>query len=153
VVCRQLCGGCEGCAGQSERGTCGRAKAGCWVAWSEISQCERGAGWHGLRSGVIAEGSAQSGSGSCGVAKAGSWVAAGGMQASTVLGRLDCAKRVIADGGSALGSQGETTVWGAERGRALDGVGWDKCERCAEWCGPGGDCAMVWLLRRENWAV
>jgi hypothetical protein len=26
-------------------------------------------------------------------------------------------------------------VWGAERGRALDGVGWDQCERCVEWCG------------------
>jgi hypothetical protein len=26
-------------------------------------------------------------------------------------------------------------VLSAERGRALDGVGWDKCERYAEWCG------------------
>jgi hypothetical protein len=26
-------------------------------------------------------------------------------------------------------------VLSAERGRALDGVGWDQCERYAEWCG------------------
>jgi hypothetical protein len=39
--------------------------------------------------------------------------------------------------GGCTGQSGRARqLWGAERGRALDGVGWDRCERCAEWCGP-----------------
>jgi hypothetical protein len=41
--------------GQSGRAVDGGAKAGRWVAWGGISQ---GVGWHGMRSAVIAEGSA-----------------------------------------------------------------------------------------------
>jgi hypothetical protein len=47
--------------------------------------------------------------------------------------------------------RGSCGVLSAERGRALDGVGWDQRERYAEWCGV--DCAMVWSLRGEKWAV
>jgi hypothetical protein len=51
-VRRQLCGLCEGCIGQSERGSCRCAKAGCWVAWGGMN-CERCAVWRGVRDSVL----------------------------------------------------------------------------------------------------
>jgi hypothetical protein len=60
------------------------------------------------------------------------------VQACTVLGRLDCATRVIADGGSALGSQGVAAEGVPRHGTGRPGVGFSVSSV------PGGvDCAMV----------
>jgi hypothetical protein len=103
--------------------------------------------------GVIAEGSALGSQGEAaeGVPRHGTGRPGVRFSVSSVPGGVYVQSGVIALGGCTGQSwRGSCRVLSAERGRVLDGVGWDQCERYAEWC---GRCAMVWSLRREKWAV